>query len=106
MAETERSGDVFGLLCLSLLIANSGSYAALGVTRACPRPHGVGVTPTELPTEGAHAHGVTEAGGLGAPGLDAVAQLTRLGPLAEKLGASPPALGVRFLPFRRSWQSR
>ncbi|MFE5087868.1 hypothetical protein [Streptomyces mirabilis] len=50
----------------------------------------------ELPTEGAHAHGVTEAGDLGAAGLDAVAQLARLGKVPEELGAAPSALGVRL----------
>lgn len=50
----------------------------------------------ELPTEGAHAHGVTETGDLGAAGLDTVAQLTRLGQVPEELGAAPSALGVRL----------
>lgn len=50
----------------------------------------------ELPTEGAHAHGVTETGDLGAAGLDAVAQLARLGQVPEELGAAPSALGVRL----------
>ncbi|MFE2487874.1 hypothetical protein ACFXGR_32210 [Streptomyces mirabilis] len=50
----------------------------------------------ELPTEGTHAHGVTETGDLGTAGLDAVAQLTRLGQVPEELGAAPSALGVRL----------
>jgi hypothetical protein len=57
--------------------------------------------PKGLPTEGAHAHGVTEASGLGAAGLDAVAQLARLGQVPEELGTPPSALGVRLrLPDR------
>lgn len=39
---------------------------------------------------------MTEAGDLGAAGLDAVAQLTRLGQVPEELGPAPPALGVRL----------
>lgn len=39
---------------------------------------------------------MTEAGDLGAAGLDAVAQLTRLGQVPEELGPAPPAVGVRL----------
>ena len=44
---------------------------------------------------------MTEASGLGAAGLDAVAQLARLGQVPEELGTPPSALGVRLrLPDR------
>lgn len=39
---------------------------------------------------------MTEAGDLGAAGLDAVTQLARLGQVPEELGPAPPALGVRL----------
>ncbi|WP_329536665.1 hypothetical protein OG568_27210 [Streptomyces sp. NBC_01450] len=39
---------------------------------------------------------MTEASGLGAAGLDAVAQLARLGQVPEELGTPPSALGVRL----------
>jgi hypothetical protein len=39
---------------------------------------------------------VTEAGDLGAAGLDAVTQLASLGQVPEELGPAPPALGVRL----------
>ncbi|MFF4729824.1 hypothetical protein ACFY3M_31685 [Streptomyces mirabilis] len=39
---------------------------------------------------------MTEAGDLGAAGLDAIAQLTRLGQVPEELGPAPSALGVRL----------
>lgn len=39
---------------------------------------------------------MTEAGDFGAAGLDAVAQLARLGEIPEELGPAPPALGVRL----------
>lgn len=55
-----------------------------------------GRTAKGLPTEGAHAHGVTEAGGLGAAGLHAVAQLACLGQVPEELGPASPTLGVRL----------
>ncbi|MYX44016.1 hypothetical protein GTW59_23550 [Streptomyces sp. SID89] len=50
-----------------------------------------------LPAEGAHPHRVPQPGGLGAARLDAVAQLARLGEIAQELGASPPTLGVALL---------
>ncbi|TQE24733.1 hypothetical protein Sipo8835_19980 [Streptomyces ipomoeae] len=50
-----------------------------------------------LPAEGAHAHGVAQAGGLGAAWLDAVAQLPCLRQLPQELGPAPPASGVAAL---------
>src|SRR3954454_16285244 len=82
VTETERSGDVFDPLCPALLTECRPSRSvALRLpppadrTRLLPRPRTATPSTRVLPAERTHTHGVAEAGGLGAAGLDTVAQL-------------------------------
>lgn len=50
-----------------------------------------------LPAERPHAHGVTQAGDLGAAGLHPVPQFAGLRELAQEPGPAPPSLGVGLL---------